>query len=399
MSDERRYDVIVFGATGFTGGLAAEYLARHHGGSGLRWALAGRSADKLKARRAELEAIDPACVDVGLVEARVDDPASLASMAGRARVLISTVGPFAELGEPVVAACVEAGTDYVDITGEPEFVDAIRERHDARARERGLRIVPNCGFDCIPADLGALFTVRELPKGRPIELEGFVRAAGSFSGGTWHSAIGAMAKMRKSRAPGEPQGRRPRSKAEPSEARQARPLKPRVRFERTVGAWVVPFPVLDPVVVLRSARALDEYGPDFRYAHYARVRRLPTLLAGVAGVGAVFTLAQWGPTRSLLLRVKARGEGPSAEQRAKGRFEVCFVGRAGDSRVVTAVRGGDPGYTETSKMVSEAALCLAQDRERLPDTAGVITPALAMGDLLTERLRAAGISFEVLERI
>ncbi len=393
MSDERPYDVIVFGATGFTGGLAAEYLARQHGSSGLRWALAGRSADKLKARRGRLEAIDPTCADVGLVEARVDDPASLAAMAGRTRVLLSTVGPFAELGEPVVAACVEAGSDYVDITGEPEFVDAIRERHDARARERGLRIVPCCGFDCIPADLGALLTVRELPQGEPIELEGFVRSAGSFSGGTWHTAIGAMATMRRSRA-----GRAPRSEPQASDVRKARPLKPRVRYEREIGAWVVPLPVLDPQVVLRSARRLPDYGPDFRYAHYARVRRLPVLLAGVAGIGAVFALAQWGPTRSLLLRAKARGEGPSAEQRARASFEVRFIGRAGAKRVMTAVRGGDPGYDETSKMVSEAALCLAQDRERLPDAAGVITPAVAMGDRLTDRLRAAGIVFEVVEK-
>jgi short subunit dehydrogenase-like uncharacterized protein len=219
-----------------------------------------------------------------------------------------------------------------------------------------------------------------------------------------------MASMRQSRAghapSSDPQDRRPRSDAEPSEApkdapseaRKARPLRPRVRYEREIGAWVVPLPVLDPQVVLRSARALPDYGPDFRYAHYARVQRLPTLVAGVAGIGAIFALAQWGPTRSLLLRAKARGEGPSAEQRARASFEVCFVGRAGAKRVMTAVRGGDPGYDETSKMVSEAALCLAQDRERLPETAGVITPALAMGDLLTARLRAAGIVFEVVEK-
>ena len=234
MSDERPYDVIVFGATGFTGGLAAEYLARQHGSSGLRWALAGRNADKLKARRQRLESIDPACADVGLLEARVDDPASLAAMASRTRVLLSTVGPFAELGEPVVAACVEAGTDYVDITGEPEFVDAIRARHDARARERGVRIVPNCGFDCIPADLGALFTVRELPRGVPIQLEGFVRGGGNFSGGTWHTAIGAMSKMRKSRRSAEAGTR-----AEPAAGeRRVRPLKPNPRYERAVEAWV-----------------------------------------------------------------------------------------------------------------------------------------------------------------
>lgn len=388
MSSDRPYDLIVFGATGFTGRLAAEYLARKGIASPLRWAIAGRNADKLAQVKAALEAIDPACAAVGVIEARAGDAGSLGEMARQARVVLTTVGPYAEHGEPLVEACVREGTDYVDITGEPDFVSAMIERHDRAARERGLRIVHCCGFDSVPHDLGALFTVTKLPAGEPITLEAFVRANGSFSGGTWHSALNAMAHLRDRRkAPRDP---------DPA-GRKVRRVKPKIRFDQQLRAWVCPLPTIDPQVVLRSARALDVYGPDFRYGHYVQVRSGLRLAAGLAGVGAMVALAQLGPTRELLRRVRSQGEGPSPEERARSWFQVTFHGQAASRRVVTRVSGGDPGYSETAKMVSESALCLALDRDRLPARAGVLTPAVAMGDLLIDRLQQAGIRFELIE--
>ncbi|GAA4878180.1 hypothetical protein GCM10023235_67840 [Kitasatospora terrestris] len=191
MPAQRPYDLVLFGATGFTGGLTAEYLARH-APAGCRWALAGRNPAKLAAVRGRLAAIDPACADLPLLTADASDPASLREVAGQARVVISTVGPYIRYGEPLVAACAEAGTDYVDLTGEPEFVDLMYVKHHARAVESGARLVHACGFDSVPHDLGALFTVGHLPKGSPISLQGFVRAGGSPSGGTLASALAAM---------------------------------------------------------------------------------------------------------------------------------------------------------------------------------------------------------------
>src|SRR5262249_45520080 len=164
MIDKRENDVVVFGATGFTGRLTAEYLARKAQREPLRWAIAGRNRAKLEEVRHALEAIDPAAVNVGVLEASIDDPASLAAMARSARVVLTTVGPYAKYGEPVVKACVDEGTDYVDITGEPDFVDMTLEKYGAAAREKQIRIVSCCGFDSIPHDLGALFTVKQLPK-------------------------------------------------------------------------------------------------------------------------------------------------------------------------------------------------------------------------------------------
>ena len=383
---ERSYDIVAFGATGFTGGLVAEYLAER-APEGVRWAIAGRSEPKLRALAARL-ASRPRPPD-GVVVADVGDEASLRSMAAATRVLATTVGPFEHHGELVLRACVKEGTDYLDITGEPLFVQRAIDRYDAEARERGLKIVSCCGFDSIPHDLGVLFTIDRLAPRGPVTIEGIVRSRGTISGGTWHSAIHAF-----SNAAEYARMRRQKRRA-PEGGRRVRGLPPRVRYEREVGGWIAPLPTIDPEVVLRSARLLDEYGPDFAYGHYVCVKRLTTLAAGAAVVSGVVALAQIPPARALLLKVKDPGEGPSEEQRARAWFRVTFLAQSGDRRIVTEVSGGDPGYGETSKMLAESALCLALDRERTPALSGVITPAAAMGRPLIERLTRAGIAFRV----
>jgi short subunit dehydrogenase-like uncharacterized protein len=389
MNADRPYDLVLFGATGFTGGLTAEYLAEHAPAQ-TRWALAGRSQDRLEAVRERLAAINPACKDLPLLHADVSDEASINEIAQATRVVITTVGPYIEYGEPLVAACAEHGTDYADLTGEPEFVDRMYVKYHRRAQETGARLVHACGFDSIPHDLGAYFTVRRLPEGVPIRIEGFVRANGTASGGTAHSAITAMSRARQT-----VQAALERRRAEPEpEGRRVRIVKGASRFAPPSGAWALPMPTLDPLVVTRSARALGRYGPDFSYGHFLAVKHLATAAGTVAGVGALFTLAQLPPTRNLLLRLRKPGEGPSAQKRAKSWFNVRFVGEGGGKRVVTEVAGGDPGYTETAKMLAESALCLAYDD--LPETSGQVTTATAMADALITRLQAAGITFKVL---
>jgi short subunit dehydrogenase-like uncharacterized protein len=189
---------------------------------------------------------------------------------------------------------------------------------------------------------------------------------------------------------------RERRSKEPQPAdRRVRGISGSPHHEALVGGWVVPFPTIDPQTVLRSARALDRYGPDFSYSHYLAVKRLPSLIGLGLGFGALAALAQLPPTRQLLLKLKDPGEGPSHEQRQKGWFKAKFAGVGLGKRVVTEVSGGDPGYGETSKMLAESALCLAHDE--LPQTAGQVTPAVAMGNVLIERLRRAGIAFTVIE--
>lgn len=390
MPADRSHDIALFGATGFTGALTAEYLARHAPPE-TRWALAGRNRGKLEELRERLAQIEPRCAELPLLHADVDDPASLREVAAASRVVITTVGPYINYGEPLVAACADTGADYVDLTGEPEFVDLMYVRHHARAVESGARIVHACGFDSIPHDLGAYFTVLQLPEGVPLKVEGFVRAAGSFSGGTAHSAITAFSRVREM---AKAQSERKRVEPRPAD-RRVRGLKGVPRREKAVDAWVLPMPTIDPQIVLRSARALDRYGPDFSYGHYIGLKRLPMAAGLVGGVAGLFALAQIPPARRWLLDRRKPGEGPSLEQREKSWFKVRFAGEGGGKRVVCEVAGGDPGYGETSKMLAESALCLAHDD--LPETAGQVTTAVAMGDALIERLKRAGISFSVLE--
>jgi short subunit dehydrogenase-like uncharacterized protein len=387
---DRPHDLVLFGATGFTGALTAEYLARH-APADTRWALAGRNREKLESLRSQLAGHNPACAELPLLQADVTDPASLREVAGAARIVITTVGPYLDYGEPLVAACAESGTDYLDLTGEVEFVDLMYVRHHGRAVETGSRLVHSCGFDAIPADLGAYFTVQQLPEGVPIRIEGFMRAGGEPSGGTYRSTITMLSRRREAE-----RARRERRRVEPRpEGRQVRAIKRPPHHEGALGAWALPLPTIDGSVVRRSARALDRYGPDFSYGHYLAVRRLPVALGLAGGAAGLFTLAQLPPARRWLLGRKQPGEGPTAEQREKAWFKLRLIGEGGDRRVVTEVAGGDPGYGETSKMLGESALCLAHDD--LPQTSGQLTTAVAMGDALIERLRRAGIGFEVLD--
>ncbi|MGV9255097.1 saccharopine dehydrogenase family protein [Streptomyces sp. NPDC003697] len=381
---DRPYDIVLFGATGFVGALTAEYLAAH-APEGLRWAIAARDGRKLQELRERL----PGGSGVGVLRADVTDPASLRELARQARVVASTVGPYLTYGEELVVACADSGTDYLDLTGEPEFVDLVYVRHDARARETGARLVHACGFDSVPHDLGVYFTVRQLPEGVPLTVDGFVRADAAFSGGTFASALNQFARARGMRA-----AARDRARHEPRlMGRRASAPTGAPRFAGEAGAWALPLPTLDPRVVVRSARALERYGPDFRYRHYAAVEHLPVAAGGAVAVAALAAAAQLPPARRWLSERLRPGQGPDAERRARSWFSVRFVGEGGGRRVFTEVAGGDPGYDETAKMFAESALCLALDE--LPPTAGQVTTAVAMGDALTDRLRAAGITFRV----
>ncbi|HTT93538.1 MAG TPA: saccharopine dehydrogenase NADP-binding domain-containing protein [Solirubrobacterales bacterium] len=390
MPGERDYDVVLFGATGFTGGLTADYLAAN-APAGLRWAIAGRNRTKLEAVAARLAAAGPAAPAPTLIEADAADAAALAKVAESTRVVITTVGPYALYGGPLVAACAAAGTDYVDLTGEPEFVDRTWLDHHATAERTGARIVHCCGFDSVPHDLGAYFTVQQLPENVPLKVEGFVRTNARFSGGTYHSAVNAFGRGRQTMAAAR---ERRKAEARPT-GREIHSAPARIRRNDEFDAWTVSLPTIDPTVVRRSAAAVDRYGPDFTYGHNLVARHLATVAGMAVGIGAVAVLAPIPPARKLLLKAKAPGEGPDEKTRAGSWFKIRFVGEGGGKRVVAEVSGGDPGYSETAKMLAESGLCLAFDD--LPERSGQLTTVAAMGDMLLTRLQSAGIAFQVLE--
>ena len=371
----REYDVVLLGASGFTGSLTVEYLAKN-APADLKWAVAGRNQKKLEVFGKDV------------LYADVTDPKSLQTLAESTKVVATTVGPYVQYGEPLVAACAEAGTDYLDLTGESEFVDRMYVRYHERAVQTGARIVHACGFDSIPYDLGVQYTVEQLPERVPIQVDGLLRGGGRPSGGTFHTAITAFSRPKQNL-----DAHRARRRAEPRpEDRKARAVPGKIH--RQQGFWAVPLPTVDPQIVAYSARLLDAYGPDFRYSHYAAMKRLPMVAGGIGAVGLLITAAQIPPLRNALLSRLKPGDGPSPERRARSWFNVRFVGRGGGKQVITEVAGGDPGYDETAKMLAESALCLSRDD--LPVTAGQTTTAAAMGPALRERLVKAGMTFATL---
>lgn len=403
---ERSFDLVLYGATGFVGRLAAAYLAGH--ADRPRWAIAGRDRDKLAELSAQpaLAANRPA-----ILVADSRDAAAVDAMAARTRALISTAGPFARYGDPVVDACVRHRTHYADITGETVWVRGLIDRHHAQAAADSTRIVPFCGFDSIPSDLGSFLLARHIQQtlGAPCaQITGYFRMFGGFNGGTLASNFERHARGDAARGQDpfllDPDPRRSYAEIEANRD----PAGP--RFDAQIDAWVAPF-IMGPIntrVVRRSAALLAQwgigYGPGFRYQEYARFSgpftgAQATLLAGAA---ALFDAGvRFAPTRELLERVlPPPGAGPSASLMERGWFKIELIGRSADGRSARALVAfsGDPGNRATLRLLCESGLLLAGDVGALPGgtaRGGVLTPATSFGDALVPRLRAAGFRIEV----
>jgi short subunit dehydrogenase-like uncharacterized protein len=403
---QKEFDLIVYGASGFTGRLVAEYLLKVYGASGAtRWAVAGRDAAKLAAVMAELGA--PRSLPA--IAANASDPASLDALAQRASVILTTVGPYQLYGEPLVAACARAGTDYVDLCGEPAWMAQMIERYESAAKASGARIVFSCGFDSIPFDCGVFYLQQQAMEriGQPFKrVRGRVRTMkGGFSGGTLASMLATLEAGRRDPSivktmtnpyalvPTSPGVRQPRGDA--------------VIHDEGIG-WSAPF-VMAAIntknVHRTNALTNYRYGRDFTYDEMqlmgdgaAGEKRAK---AALGQSGMQLGLLAFAPTRALLRRyaLPKPGQGPSKQERESGSYEVLYVGdmgeNPGDARTLRASVSGDkdPGYGSTSKMISEAALCL-KDIPRATTPGGIWTPAAAMGEALIARLQEkAGLRF------
>lgn len=385
----RGLDLIVYGATGFTGRLVAEYLTQCYADGSVKWAMAGRSLTKLEQVRDEIGA--PAATP--LIAANADDPAALRALAAKAQVVISTVGPYQLYGSDLVAACAETGTSYVDLCGEPNWMHDMIAQHDAAAKASGARIVFSCGFDSIPFDLG-VWTVQQAAKAKFSQpaprVKGRVRKMqGTFSGGTFASGKATAAAAAKNPAvfkvlldpfaltpgfegPSQPKGMIP-------------------EYDEAVGGWVAPFmmAVINTKNIHRTNfLAHHPYGRDFRYDEMMVAPGL-----GDLGKAAADAIAKMNPMNSD--KGPAPGEGPSKEEREAGFYEIDFIAEMPDGQRLTCTVTGDrdPGYGSTSKMIAESTLCLLRD---VDGAGGIWTPGALMADPLKKRLEAnAGLTFTV----
>jgi short subunit dehydrogenase-like uncharacterized protein len=391
MTSRKKFDIVVYGATGFTGQLVAEYLAtRYKNDKDLKWAMAGRSLDKLKSVRDAVGA--PA--DTLLIAADSSDVASLQAMVDHGKVVISTVGPYQFYGNELVAACAASGTDYIDLCGEPIWMRQMIDKHEAAAKASGARIVFSCGFDSVPFELGAFYVQEEAKRvfGAPAtRVKGRVRdMRGTLSGGTAASAKATFDAVAKDLSlvailndhfaltpgftgPKQPKGNKP-------------------LYEEDLQSWTAPFmmALINTRNVHRSNMLMGHpYGKDFVYDEMVLTGPGEKGEANAKKVMAANS-EKTGPN------ARRPGEGPSKEEQANGLFDLLYVAVGPDGRQVRAsVKGDrDPGYGSTSKMISECAVCLVRDTRDVPS--GIWTPGAAMQHKLIKRLSDnAGLTFAV----
>ncbi|MEV6333573.1 saccharopine dehydrogenase NADP-binding domain-containing protein [Nocardia vinacea] len=413
MADNREFDLVLFGATGFVGKLTAQYLLGAAPAEA-RIALAGRSLDKLTTVRDEL---GPAAANWGLVVADSTDQTALDALAARTTVVVTTVGPYLRYGIPLVAACAKAGTHYADLTGEPLFIREAIDRYHEQAVETGAKIVNSCGYDSIPSDLSVYQLYKRTVADNTGELEDTTLIAslkGGVSGGTIDSGRAMMEAIAADPAKGSvmshPYSLSPDKSMEPNVGRQTdQALQRASSIDPSLDGWVGTFVMAahNTKIVRRTNGLLGwVYGKNFRYREVMNAGKsaaAPLVAAGMAG-GIVATMAAGAALsrvavgRKLLDRIVPKpGTGPSEQARTSGWFTMKTYARtsSGAKYVATFSGAGDPGYQATAVMLGQAGLCLAFDSADQPELAGILTPASAMGDPLTTRLRAAGITIEV----
>jgi len=411
----RPYDVVVFGATGFTGSLVVEYLAQAYAGKPLSWALAGRNKDRLQGvkERVATKTGNNAVKNVDVIVADALDASAIDAMTKKTKVVLSTTGPFWLYGTNLVKSCAENGTSYCDITGESPWVKEMIAKYDQTAKQNKARIVSFCGFDSIPSDVGCYLIARQMRDKHKCSVDrtnGYIISMkGGVSGGTIASMLNLLeqpnfAQLRKEM--GSPYELIPKEHR-PS-FRQPNPNT--VSYEEDIGRYSIPFVMasVNSKTVHRTNFLLDHmYGDEFKYCEKATVKgsgwgSFFNSWMSTLGMGAFFTGLAVSPIRSVLKRFLPKpGEGPSEEERMAGKLVFRFIGvGTGPShpRVsASVVTHKDPGYTETAKMLAEVAVCLAQDGSKLPDRYGLLTPVAAMGDVLVDRLNAAGVECKVEE--
>jgi short subunit dehydrogenase-like uncharacterized protein len=400
----REYDVLLYGASGFVGRQTVKYFAEHPSAKDVRWAIAGRDRQKLEAVKTQVG--DAARgVDVWVVDSR--NQATVDDVVARTKAVLNTAGPFAQYGTPIVDACVRLKTHYVDITGETPWVKMLIEQYHEQAALDGTRIVPFCGFDSIPSDLGAYLVVRYMQETLGVScksVKAYFQAMGGLNGGTLASALNLYDSKQFAEVGDpfllNPPGNRPENEPDPGLP----------QYDPEINAWVGPFfmGAINTRVVRRSSALYEQwkspYGPDFSYQEYMKFDEpLGWLKAAglTAGLGLFAGAMHLDFSRNLLRSsLPQAGSGPSEQVMNNGWFRCELIGRSQDGRTVRGLISdqGDPGNRATVKFLCESALCLVLNIDELPggqQRGGVLTPATALGEVLIQRLRSAGMTIEI----
>ena len=368
----RKYDIIVFGASGFTGKLVSEYLFKSKDSKNISWAIAGRDEHKLK------KIADNYNIDYILADSF--DLDSLNHICSLSKLVLSTVGPYMIYGENLVYACIENSTHYLDLTGEPQFVTNMYKKYRYKAIKNKSIVIHCCGFESIPADMGVNEILKQFNDDN-VDLTFYLKTKGSISGGTWASFLNSISK--------------PESlamKRMKSAMKKATP-KQKIFYSQRFNKWALTFPVIDKYIVYKSINSLNKF-KNVRFTQYVIQKSFFKMLILIKSIFLISIISKIDLARNYLLSLLPSGKGPSLEKRNSSWFDITIVGKSKIKTVTTVIKGGDPGYGETSKFIAETALSIILNFNELLVDRGILTPMECAGDILTDRLKKSGIVVE-----
>ena len=373
---DKEFDLIVYGATGFTGNLVCDYLSKHKDVENLNWAIAGRNLEKLS-RVSKKYSVEHIVADSFNLD-------SLNQMCSRGKVIISTDGPYMIYGENLIYSCIKNKSHYLDLTGEPEFVLNMAKKYSKEALDSGSIILHCCGFESIPADVGVFEALKEIPE-ENVRLSFYLKTKGQISGGTWASFLNSVINP-KTAIPATPRKKK-KSKSK------------KIFYAKRFKKWALFFPVIDKYIVYKS---IENTSRIFKGASFNQYILQKSFLSMIFLIGSIFTLsiiAKIPAIRKQLLKLIPSGTGPSIHKRKNNWFEATIIAQGKDREVVTIIKGGDPGYGETSKFISEMALAIIVNNQDLLKDKGILTPIECAGGILTRRLQTAGISIQTTSQV
>ena len=366
----KKYDIIVFGATGFTGSLICEYLSSHKENSRIKWAIAGRNKNKLN-KLSKKYSIDNILADSFNQE-------SLNSMCSQSRLIISTVGPYDIYGEKLIVACINKKSHYLDLTGEPSFVKRIYDKYSDAAESNSIILMHCCGFESIPPDLGTYLSVKDFNSNN-IDATYYLKTKGKISGGTWASFLNSIT-----------------SKQPIIGTNKTKKARKKLFYSKRFKKWALMFPVIDKYIVIKSSKSdIKRYGKNFSFSEYILLPSLISAVLLISGIALISIISRIKSLRKFLLNRIPSGNGPNEQERSSHWFKVTVVAKSRNKESVVRISGGDPGYGETSKFISEMALCILLENKSLIKDKGILTPIECSGSLMMNRLENAGIKFDI----
>ena len=364
----KEFDIIVYGATGFTGQLICGYLNNHKDINQVKWGIAGRNKQKLEKVANKYSISNLFIADSFNME-------SLDVITSKAKLIISIVGPYSIYGKKLIESCVNNQCHHLDLTGEPEFVHFVENNYSQKAKDNNVILMNCCGFESIPPDIGTYYTMQKL-KNKDANVTTFLKTRGKISGGTWASFLNSFT------------SKKPIIKSSKNNKKTKK-----IFYVKELKKWALIFPVIDKHIVKKSGKHIG-YGENFSFNQYILFKSLFKILGLVASIMFIGFLAKFKFFRNWLVSFIPSGNGPTKEERSNHWFQLKIFANTKNQQITTTVSGGDPGYGETSKFISEMALCIILDYEQLDSNKGVITPAQCSGNLMVKRLTESGIKFE-----